>query len=93
MGDIAQAALGKKIERKSEIIHSLPENSEDSSSGEHETTTESNDVADKQRSGAALKNLFTALADGQAASIDAEEEATVKEKKQPESTKRDSQVS
>ena len=92
MDDIAQAALGKKIEKKSDIIHSLPTNSEDSSSGEQGSTAPSSKTAIKQRNGAALKNLFTALADGQTSTGSGEEDA-VKENQNPESANVDNQVS
>ena len=93
MDDIAQAALGKQIERKSDIIHSLPETSEDASSGEHETKVESEDVAGKQKSGAALKNLFTALADGQGRVAASEKEGNLNLKEKSQSSRRDNQVS
>lgn len=82
MDDIAQAALGKQIERKSDIIHSLPETADDASSGEQETKVESEDVAGKQKSGAALKNLFSALADGQGRVAASAKEGNLKEKSQ-----------
>ena len=91
MDDIAQAALGKQIERKSDIIHSLPETTDDASSGEQETKVESEDVAGKQKSGAALKNLFSALADGQGRVAASAKEGNLKEKSQ--SLKTDNQVS
>ena len=93
MDDIAQAALGKKIEKKSDIIHSLPTNSEDSSSGEQGSTAPSSKAAVKQRNGAALKNLFTALADGQTSTTGSGGEDIVKENQNPESSKDDNQVS
>ena len=93
MDDIAQAALGKKIEKKSDIIHSLPTTSEDSSSGEQGSTAPSSKAAVKQRNGAALKNLFTALADGQTSTTGSGEEDIVKENRNPESAKDDNQVS
>ena len=91
MDDVAQAALGKQIERKSDIIHSLPETADDASSGEQETKVESEDVAGKQKSGAALKNLFSALADGQGRVAASAKEGNLKEKSQ--SLKTDNQVS
>lgn len=91
MDDIAQAALGKKIEKKSDIIHSLPENSEDSS-GEQESTVATGDDI-KQRRGTTLKNLFTALADGQASSGGSGEETTVTENQKSDVAQNRNQVS
>lgn len=93
MDDIAQAALGNKIERKSDIIHSLPKTSEDSFSGDQQSPEVSVNKAFKQKSGAALKNLFTALADGQTSTASSGEEDVVKQKQTSESAKRDNQVS
>ena len=93
MDDIAHAALGKKIEKKSDIIHSLPENSEDSSSsGEQESTVAKGDDI-KQRRGTTLKNLFTALADGQASSGGSGEETTVVENQKSDVAQNRNQVS
>ncbi len=78
MGDIAEAALNNKIERKSDIIHSLPQNTEEAPSSEEETKAASKD----KKSGAALKNLFTALADGEAQASGSGEELALKEKSQ-----------
>lgn len=78
MGDIAKAALDNKIERKSDIIHSLPQNTEEASSSEEKTTAESKD----KRTGATLKNLFTALADGEAQASGSGEELALKKKSQ-----------
>ena len=78
MGDIAEAALDNKIERKSDIIHSLPQNTEETPSSEEETTSQSKD----QKTGAALKNLFTALADGEAHVSGSGDELALKEKSQ-----------
>lgn len=75
MGDIAKAALDNKIERKSDIIHSLPQNTEEASISE-ETTAETKD----KKTGAALKNLFTALADGEAHASGSGEELALKDK-------------
>lgn len=91
MDDIAQAALGKKIEKKSDIIHSLPENSEDSS-GEQESTVATGDDI-KQRRGTTLKNLFTALADGQASSGGSGEGTTVTENQKSDVAQNRNQVS
>ena len=93
MDDIAQAALGNKIERKSDIIHSLPKTSEVSFSGDQQSSEASVNKAIKQKSGAALKNLFTALADGQTSTADSGEDDVVKQKHTSESAKRDNQVS
>ena len=93
MDDIAQAALGKTIEKKSDIIHSLPSNYDDSSSsGEKESTVApSNDG--KERSGTALKNLFTALADGQTSSSGSGEDSIAAENPKSNVAQRDDQVS
>ena len=75
MGDFAKAAMDDKIERKSDIEHSLPQNTEEAPvSDEEETKTKKN--------GAALKNLFTALADGEAHASGSGEELAVKDKSQ-----------
>ena len=80
MGDIAKAALDNKIERKSDIIHSLPQNTEETPSSEEGTTAEAKET--RTKSGAALKNLFTALADGESHTSGSGEELAVKEKVQ-----------
>lgn len=77
MGDFGKAAMDNKIERKSDIEHSLPQNTEEapvSDEATEETTT--------KKSGAALKNLFTALADGEAHASGSGEELAVKDKSQ-----------
>ena len=93
MDDIARAALGRKIEKKSDIIHSLSANSEDSSfSGEQESTVApSNSV--KERGRTALKNLFTALADGQTFSGGSAEKRTGAEDQKSDVAQHGNQVS
>lgn len=78
MDDIAKAALDNKIERKSDIIHSLPQNTEDSPGNEKEPNAETKE----KKTGAALKNLFTALADGEVHASGSGEELALKEKAQ-----------
>lgn len=80
MGDIAKAALDNKIERKSDIIHSLPQNTEETPISEEGTTAEAKET--RTKSGAALKNLFTALADGETHASGSGEELASKEKAQ-----------
>ena len=63
MDDIAQAALENNIERKSDVIHSLPTNNNDEAPiTENQKLAAPEDSNGKQRNGAALKNLFSALA-------------------------------
>lgn len=78
MDDIAKAALDNKIERKSDIIHSLPRNTEEFPISEKESKSQ---VREK-KTGAALKNLFTALADGEAHASGSGEELALREKAQ-----------
>lgn len=75
MGDFAKAALDNKIERKSDIEHSLPQNTEEAPVGD-EVTEETKD----KKTGAALKNLFTALADGEVHASGSGEEMAPKDK-------------
>ena len=77
MGDFAKAALDNKIERKSDIEHSLPQNTEEAPVSD-EATEETKD----KRTGAALKNLFTALADGEVQASGSGEELALKDKSQ-----------
>ena len=77
MGDFAKAALDNKIERKSDIEHSLPQNTEEAPVND-EATEETKD----KKTGAALKNLFTALADGDVHASGSGEEMAPKDKSQ-----------
>ena len=77
MGDFAKAALDNKIERKSDIEHSLPQNTEEAPVSD-EATEKNKD----KKTGAALKNLFTALADGEVHASGSGEELALKDKSQ-----------
>ena len=75
MGDFAKAALENKIERKSDIEHSLPQSTE-----EDPASDEAREETKDKKTGAALKNLFTALADGEVHASGSGEEMAPKEK-------------
>ena len=77
MGDFAKAALDNKIERKSDIEHSLPQNTE-----EAPVNDEAKEETKDKKTGAALKNLFTALADGEVHASGSGEEMAPKDKSQ-----------
>lgn len=74
MGDFAKAAMDDKIERKSDIEHSLPQNTE-----EAPISDEATEETKTKKTGAALKNLFSALADGEAHASGSGEELAVKD--------------
>ena len=78
MGDFAKAALDNKIERKSDIEHSLPQNTEEAPVSDEATEEKAKD----KKTGAALKNLFTALADGEVHASGSGEELALKDKSQ-----------
>lgn len=77
MGDFAKAAMDDKIERKSDIEHSLPQNTE-----EVPVSEEAKEGTKDKKTGAALKNLFTALADGEVNASGSGEELALKDKSQ-----------
>jgi hypothetical protein len=67
LGDIGQAAHAVNVERKSDIIHSLPKTSEDTASGDSSGSAEipkaKADVTPSVRRTNTIKNLFNALGD------------------------------
>lgn len=76
LGDIGQAAHAIDVEKKSDIIHSLPKTSEDiasasgESSGSAEMPNTKADVTPNARRKTTIKNLFNALGESDAETTD-----------------------